>query len=1824
MIRKTKGKTMLNVLLILLVLALSGWGEKNEVIHTINKNKKKVITHVTTGRINADTGVIGVKFSEDQISAGDVRRFIKNTAFEFSPKIEGRIYWTDKKTVVFMPNAPLPRNVKFVGTLKVKELFWDIQNPTSNSVAIEIETAWNRVVNFNGDFVQWANIKDKLVYKGKIEFSEEVNIEEVRKAVKLKEWIIDKKMDFATKDKKTYAFVSELLDRKITEKKYQFVIKKDNTGLYEDYKLDIATTPAGKLSVIGIAEELYKGQAGVKITFSDSLDETKNYTNFVKISPNAEAKVKAYSNTLMIFGNFVKGKNYNFTVAGGMRSATGNVMAQKYEFSTTMKLADMNPKLEFVSDGVYLTSAKNKKIEFRTLNLERVFVKLKRVSEENLIEFLNENRMEPSNGSYSSYNRYRFKRVGEIIDAKMLYIGKDKNKWIQSEIDLSKVLNKNSQGLYVLQIDYNEDDALYFSEEWNDWEKSDYIYENGSKAKHIIVSDVGITAKVSSEKIFVTVNDILTTKPIPMAVVKVKDAQNKVLAVALTNSEGMVEIAGVKGEKAYIEVKYFNQFSILKLNESELTNSLFDVGGINVEGGVKMFVYTDRGVYRPGDEIHLSAIVRNEYNTFPDNHPVTLKVFNPQDNMTIDITNKEAKDGFYSFSFKTNESDPTGNWKVKMTAGSAKYTGDLRIEEIVPYRIKVDIESPKEELTLDDRIINFKVNSKYLFGAPASNLETSSKIVIEPYEIKFDRYKKYSFANKSMQFQKIKSEEIKKQLDNDGNADIDWNIPEITDVPSALKLNLETKVMEAGGRMVPKTKSIPYKIYDRYVGIEELADTEIETGSKAKFNIILVSNKGELVPNKKLNYKIYRMNKYWWWEFDDSESFKSHFKTDTSTVLQYSGTINSLDRPVSINYTPAEYGEMLLEVEDPESGHKAGYFFRSYWWGAAQTGKGADTINIKSDKERYVPGETARIITKTPDQGRALVTIEKGDKLIYKKWEELKSNNTEFRIPITANMIPNAYVNVTVFQPYEQTKNDLPIRMYGIVSIKVDDKKSHLEFSLKAPDSIKPQKDFDIEIQTADKSKAQFTLAVVDEGLLDITQFGTPAPWDWFFKKERMLFRNYDLYSDIMSLAKVKSSKVFSVGGDGDSEEEDFRKKELSPDKVKRFKPVALWKGPFMTDERGHAKVTFSMPDYNGAVRVMAVGTSGGKYGSHDKSIGVKAPLIIMPTLPRVLGPKDKIIVPVTIFSTEGETGNVKVSIETSGPIKVTEETEKSVLLGDKGSVELFFQIEAKEATGSAKITIVAETEKYKAKNETDIAVRPYNNYTYITEAKIIKEKTKVKFRIPDKGIKGTNAARLTLSLRKDINIEKRIKWLIKYPYGCIEQTTSSILPQLYLKDLYDLSDKHIIEIDNNINEGIKRLMTFQTQSGGFSYWPGQSEADEWGTNYGGHFLIEAQKAGYYVPEDMMNKWIDYQEEETRSEDGGYLEKSYRLYLLALAGKPSANAMNLLKENHLKQMDNPEKHLLAGAYKLAGFDNAAQSILDSSNLQVKDYMEFDGTYGSTLRDKAVMMEALTMIGKTDSALALYNDIAEELSSDAWFSTQTLGYSLMAISKYIEKVSKDNPQLNAKVIFADKAEAKISANKIMYALPLDNHLGEEIEVTNDTNAPMYAAVDWEGIPVNDVSADESKNLNLVVEWLDETGNKIDYSALEQGKTIWGHYRIRRTNDGNHYRNNIANIALCQIIPSGWEIENTRLSGEANPEWTQKYNLNGEEYMDIRDDRIIWFFDFKDSEYYDFIVKINTVTAGKFYLSSAVAEAMYDDRYKAVVKGREIIVNRKENK
>ena len=843
-------------------------------------------------------------------------------------------------------------------------------------------------------------------------------------------------------------------------------------------------------------------------------------------------------------------------------------------------------------------------------------------------------------------------------------------------------------------------------------------------------------------------------------------------------------------------------------------------------------------------------------------------------------------------------------------------------------------------------------------------------------------------------------------------------------------------------------------------------------------------------------------------------------------------------------------------------------------------------------------GETVKLTIPSPENGRALVSIETGEKVVKKFWQSTHQGDNQIAFQVNRKMFPNAYVHVTLVQPHHTTVNDRPIRMYGIIPIKVDDSRTHLNPVISMQESIRPNKKARVEVKERNGRKMTYTLAVVDDGLLDITNFRTPNPWKSMYARRSLGVQTWDMYDDVIGAYAGNMRNLLSIGGDGWDDEIS------ETPKANRFKPMVRFIGPFTLPEGRRGKHTIDIPNYVGSVRVMVVCQNNGAFGKAEKTVTVKQPVMVLATLPRLIGPAEKLEVPITVFAMEDNVKEVEIEVETNAFIQAKTKRFK-VQFNRAGDQVVNVPVEITKKLGIGKLKVTAKSGNEVAYHEIEVDVRAPNPRIYEGKMYELNPGEEKAFPVSFSGIQGSNKVTFEVSQILPIGLNKRLDYLIRYPHGCIEQTTSSVFPQLFLEQIVELDKTDKKRIASNVKDGIQRIASFQTSDGGFAYWPGNYEADEWGTNYAGHFLLSAEKRGYSVPSQMKQAWISFQKNAANQVVlTKYSEEiqAYRLFTLALCGEQELGAMNQMRERD--NLSSAAKWRLATAYYLIGKKEVAQRMVRKLPFLNDGIDVSKHTYGSEVRNQGMILESLSLMKDGIRAKKLLDELSRKMNSDGWYSTQTTAYTLLGISTYYGVHSTGDGPTFSHQLGKHKAISVQAASNLDKVVYTDKDFQDKgtIRLKNKGSTKLFVKVVKESISFEYNQPKKQNNLQLNLVYRNMEGNQIDPKRLKQGTDFVAEVTV--TNPGK--KGSLNEIALSHLFPNGWEIHNARLyGGRRNSDL---------DYQDIRDDRVYSYFDLSAGESITIKTRLNAAYLGEFYHPAINVETMYDHLTNATLPGK----------
>ena len=1623
-------------------------------------------------------------------------------------------------------------------------------------------------------------------------------------------------------------------------------------------KADVVTVNIPDQNDFSVYDVVYvsEPECYVEVAFTKLLDSAQDMRGLAFIAGNTSETVNVDGNKLRLYpdADLREKGAMNIHLNQGIRSKSG--LNLKEAVVRQVVANEQKPNVRFIGKGVIIPQSTQLSVPFQAIYLRGVTVSVIKILEQNIGQFLQSNNLDESG---------ELMRVGRLIARKTIFLdeeGLDLSRWNTFAVDLKRLIEPEPGAIYRLELSFDRplsvypcgndtvvlskeqilaSDEIRFKEEsarfdeggyyyyrqydWSDynWEKrsdpcSDSYYFNKVEGKNVLATNLGLVAMLGQDNdMTVLVHNIQNTEPERGVTVTAYNYQHQALASGTTNDKGQVRLDLSSGRPFYLIASQGTQRSYLRVdNGSALSLSSFDVSGEVVQKGIKGFIYGERGVWRPGDTLHLGFMLNDRAKQLPAEHPVVMELYNPLGQMYARKTQTRGELGLYVFDFVTEADAPTGAWNVKAQVGGVSFSKRLRIESIKPNRLKIALSMPEKTL-LRGEPMDARLHVEWLQGAIARNLKYDIQGTFIATPTTFEGYKGFYFDDPSRVFNTEESKLISGVTNERGDATVQARFELGSTAPGMLLANLVTRVYEESGDFSIDADRMLYSPYRRYAGIKspQKDKEQLNTGTNYTYEVASVDYLGKPQANTELDVKVYKVYWYWWWDSNSSglanyvsDSYNKPVKTFTvRTDGDGRGTFQ-------LSFPDKEWGTYFISVKDKESKHSTGvmsYFDWPYNEGRRNTdgSESATMLSFKTDKDSYTPGEKMVVTFPSTKGSRAIISIENGVRVLSLTEHTCEDKQTTVRLDVTKDMQPNAYVYITLLQPHGITKNDLPIRLYGVVPFTVTSPESHLTPVIQSPAELKPDASYTISVSEKNGKEMAYTLAIVDEGLLDLTRFRTPEPWKAFNAREALGVNTWDLYNYVVGAYGGRIEQLFSIGGD------DALNKGPKAI-VNRFKPVVRFDGPFLLKKGKTARHTYQMPNYNGRVKIMVVAGNGEAYGHADKSVMVRKPVMLLGTLPRVIGVGEEMVVPATVFATEDGVGAVNVSIACSSNMEVVGEATRSLSFERKGDQQASFRIRVKKNPGIGKVTITATGKGDKSVYETELEIRTVRRPQVKVTAATLEAGKSWKETVAMPGATGTNQLTLEVSDIAPVNLSSRLSYLLGYPHGCLEQITSKGFPQLYISSFTDLTPQQAKSTEEAVKEVIRRLRSYQTVDGAFAYWPGGTSSNGWGTVYATHFLLEASKKGYLVPEAMKQSVLNNLRRVARNwkpatsyyMDSEETTQAYRLYVLALAGSPEMGAMNRLKE--MKDLTSMSRWSLASAYALVGREDVAQDLISKTTALPSGYSEYDETFGSDVRDQSIQLMTLCLLDKGKEAATLVEELSKQLSSDDWLSTQSTAFALVALSDYLAKYRVDGVMDFTYACGGKDGQVKTDKNIWSETLLDKAGTSASVELKNTGKSTLFARIITEGIPEQGEEKAYANGVSLAVSYVDLNGSPVNVAQLEQGTNFSAVVTVK-----NPSARGYNNLVLSEIFPAGWEILNTRFLNESVTDSLSA----GVNYQDIRDDRVYSYIDRLPAGS-QVTVKINlcAVYPGRFYLPPVYCEAMYDYLIRANTAGQEVTV------
>jgi uncharacterized protein YfaS (alpha-2-macroglobulin family) len=1382
---------------------------------------------------------------------------------------------------------------------------------------------------------------------------------------------------------------------------------------------------------------------------------------------------------------------------------------------------------------------------------------------------------------------------------------------------------KEDSDFYSYYSDNSYEDGDYYDNyDWNERNNpchaSYYHYNDLTRAKNILVSNLGIMVKrIPGKKYHVFVNELNSNEVLSNVKIQAYSLQGQLLGELQTNSDGHAEFKSPESVAIFVASKG-KMKNYIRLDEFSLSTTMFETEGNFSKKGAKIFVYAERGIWRPGDTVFLGVMTHaREKNYFKD-MPVQVELFNPNGNVIQRFSKEYSENGLYAFPIVLPENANLGFWSVNVRSGPVTQSKTLRVDAIVPNRLKIYAKTDNDKVLDLNKENRLYISSQWLAGPKASGLKYDVEYYLKSDLSAFEKYKNYCFSDETMPSYQYSLAFTSGYLNEEGNAEIPLSIRLNERVPGMLNCLFKIRVFEGGGGFSSDAFSVKASPYNSYAGFSlPISDNStgynyLECGKNHLIKLASIDFTGKPQPNTTLVFNVHKLQWRWWWEKNYYGDAEYHSENYLQPVYSFTVKTNSAGEAVQqLNFGDEEWGRYVFSVQDLSSGHVAAkevYVDWSNWMARyAQDAKSSEIINLKPDKDKYKVGDKARIFIPASENAHVLITIENSNGILKSEWlkgEKIKN----FEFEISPEMFPNVYVYATVLQKRELALN-LPMRLYGLTRMKVEDPNTRLEPVIKMPDALKPGQVVPITFSEKNGKEMEVTVAMVDEGLLDLTKFKTPDPLSFFSSVEAYVNRTWDLYGRVFGYFNADVQRILSVGGDLEASEEGSG--------IKRFKPMVRFVGPLKIKKGENKQIQIQLPPYIGSVRTMVIAKGDACFGSTEKTIPVKSDLMILGQAPRFCGVEDEFEVPVWVFSGKKAMKDIKLSITVKEGGEATGKKELKFSLGpEEQELKSFYVKAGKEGGMKIKISAVCGSEV--SEWEVDIPVLLTTPVERKTEEFILESGKSFKKELSFYGASSQSTVQAEWSGLATIPFAYWMRQVKDYPYYCAEQLSSNALSGIVLMDILNPDKKEQTEMISKAMFAQQQLNMYLTPDGGLAYWPGGNASDPWLSAHALYFIKWCEWKNIPVQANLKSKLMAFNKslsskfnEQKNLSSCQYSSQAFRLWVLSLYNMSDIALMNAL--SRMMPSDVLSTYYLAMAYHNSGFSFMAKQLIRKTVAKgVRQNPQMDYCYNSELQTLSARIMYEVMTNNETSATKDYNLLAQKMKPDAFLSSSELAYALASCHIYSKKFGQSN-NIQFKAQW-DNETLQASGNAFAWSKSKLLKPKSTVKFSLDNLGKQKLNVSWVRFGKNKPGEEAASANGFNVEFQFGESNSVPAnSGIEQGKDVYLSTKITYMGSEKF----LNHVALEIPLPAGLEWVGT------TTELLEAGGVAGADYVELKDTKAMIYFSINSGQTKVFTLRANAGYSGKFYAPAPRIVAMDIPSYYFNGKGKWIEVYKQGN-
>ncbi len=1759
----------------------------------------KIVSRNFTDEIQQQQNLV-FRFNKPMVNDSLINVWDTIAFIEFSPSVKGMYRWSASDELTFSPMQPFSPATAYKATFTEAVLKQSNSRWQGTPPAFEFHTPW---LNAESVSLTWVRSSAGIpAVRAQVAFNYE--IEKPETADWFSVMMNNNSVALAGTPQINGNQFSCLIDVKsgevpVNAVPVEVLFKKGlrcaNSSFVSihDMKAMGTLSPPGNFEVTHVETGFDAGRMFIHVSSNQSIVPS-SLQEAISIYPKVNFTATESSEGFSITGDFNINDNYSLTINQKLRSIFGYSLADNFNYS--INFAQPDPYLSFVSSkGQFLSLKDGKQAGIRILNVDKIRVTVQKVFANNIVPFLAGNRYRDwDGGEYSfEYSDYNIGHLAEPIYEKVYEVKNLPKQGGVNLIDIIPASQKSFKGIYLVKV----------ASENDHWVRTN---------KLLAVSDMGIIARNAKDETTVFVNSLSTTAPVANAEVSFISTNNQMLHTARTNSEGVAVFKNAKNDLSGFSVGMItagttDDFSYLVFNDHRTETSRFDVGGKrDTPNGMEAYLYFERELYRPGEKVNCNLIVRTPRMMPVAGEPVKLTVVTPASQQLIMLRKNLTVQGAADFSFDIPASSLTGFYTLNAYTGNDVLIGwgTISVEEFMPDRINVKMAEMKPFYTLNDSI-KVSAEALNLFGPPAADRNYELEVSFNRKNFYSKEFSDYNFGIKQKQQAEFPKQLLQGKTDSEGKLYFGMK-PDASWADNGLLQGRATlTVFDETGRPVNRMNQFDLFTQDVFYGIK-LPASYFDVRIPMQMAFAAAAKNGNATAADNVQVEIIKLD----WHTAIERTYGSYRYVSQKQERSLSKKTISIPKSGFImNFTPNESGEYLVRIGKPGSDVFVEENFYAYGWGSASSTSfevnTEGSIDIELDKDIYKPGDKAKVLFKTPFTGRLLVTVERNRIMSY-HYLNTDKKSAQLILPVSAEQIPNVYITATLFRP--ASDNSVPLTVaHGFKPLIVESEKNKLSLKIEAVDHTLSKTKQIIKLKTEPGRKVEMTVAIVDEGIMQIRNTPSPDAYKYFYQKRALETAPADIYPFLMPEYGIRKS---SVGGDMMA----AMMKRVNPLTNKRVNLVSFWSGILSADSKGEAIYTVDIPQFSGSLRIMAVAWNNNSFGSAVHNIRVADPLVISSSLPRFFSPGDTLIMPVTFSNTTAQQVTLNPEIKITGPLTVIDKPGDALSIPPNQEGRAVFKLAAQRQTGRASVEVSTKSSGKTFSEKTDITIRPPASLQKVSGYGVIEPGKKTDIALSHNYIPSSVSSKLIIARSPVVQFADQLQYLLDYPYGCAEQTISIAFPQLYYADLVkQIKNKPggVINISVNVRAAISRLQTMQRYNGALAYWPAGNEENWWATTYAAHFLIEARQAGYEAPSSLIDGLTGYMQSRVKqhpeSEYWFYeaptryvkrklasRENLYSLYVLALAGKADLSSMNYYKSKP-EALTEDSRYLLASAYLIIGDRRSFQSLLPSA-LTEKATRETGGSFSSYIRDEALALNALLSSDPDHPQVQIMTrHLSEVLRKEKYLSTQERAFAFLALGKVMKQQQQGD--FTAVIKAGNKTYELKNEDKTILAAGDVN----SFEITMSGSGKLYYFWESEGITSDGSFKQEDSYLQVRKSFFDRFGRPIQTNTFNQGDLI-----VVKITLNNTERSRIDNIAIADLLPAGFEIENPRLTALPGMEWIK--DQADYDYMDVRDDRI-HFFTSVSNKPLSFYYMVRAVSPGRFIMGPVMADAMYDGNYRS---------------